>query len=60
MTPLYAAGHYSIFSAMLMAPSKFRAYRLSRERALEALKTVGIESFRDEQPSNLPTGFSGG
>ena len=57
MTPLDAAGRYSIFSALSMAPSKIRADRKNRVRAAEALETVGMAAFRDEQPSNLPYGL---
>jgi branched-chain amino acid transport system ATP-binding protein len=57
MTPLDAAGRYSIFSAMLMTPAKFRADRQSRLRAMEALDTVGMASLGGEQPSNLPYGL---
>ena len=57
MTPLDAAGKYSIFSAMFMAPSKIRTDRASRGRAAEALDLVGMTQYKNEQPTNLPYGL---
>ena len=57
MTALDAATNYNIFSAILHLPSKHRLEKANREKALEALRLVGLEEHRDASPFNLPYGL---
>ena len=57
MTPLDAIGRYSIFSAMLPMPARIRTDRQNRDLAANALEILGMASYRDEQPHNLPYGL---
>ncbi|HSK68960.1 MAG TPA: ABC transporter ATP-binding protein [Candidatus Limnocylindria bacterium] len=57
MTALDALSGYPLPSAMLSLPGKRKAERENRRLAMEALETVGMEGFADQQPPELPYGL---
>ena len=57
MTALDSTTKYSVFSAITGWPTKRRAEKANRAKALEVLKIVGLEPYKDERPDNLPYGL---
>ncbi len=57
MTALDSTTRYNLFSAVLHLPSKHRAEKKNRAKAMEALELVGLSQYRDESPFNLPYGL---
>jgi branched-chain amino acid transport system ATP-binding protein len=48
---------YSLLETLFRLPRSAREEKKAKEKARELLRMVGLESYRDEQPSNLPYGL---
>jgi len=48
---------YSLLETLFRLPRSAREEKKAKEKARELLRMVGLESYQDEQPSNLPYGL---
>ena len=51
------AGRYSIIEALFLLPRRFKYERETRERAMECLRILGLESYAKHNPQSLPYGI---
>ena len=57
MTALDPTTKYCLVSALLHTPSKAKQEKRNRQKAMEVLKLVGLEQYKDDSPFNLAYGL---
>jgi ABC-type branched-subunit amino acid transport system ATPase component len=51
------AAKYSVFEALFLLPRRFRYEKETRERAMECLNILGLESYAKQNAASLPYGI---
>lgn len=57
MTSRDTTANYNVFDALISSPKMRHTDRNNREQCIRYLEMVGMESYRDEMPSNLSYGM---